>query len=239
MRKFSFENNQIYHIFNRGVEKRSIFLEDNDYLRFIHDLFELNDKNKVNNVLHRFSKGNNKNADKRMEVRPTYILKRQPRELMVEILAFTLMPNHFHLILKQKTDNGIAKFMQKLGTGYAMYFNNKNNRVGGLFQGKFKAVLVDNDEYLIHLLNYIHFNPLDLIYGGRTSLYSAEKLMSYRWGSFLDYIGEKNFPSVTSRQFLLDFFGSEEKYRVNAEEWLKEKDKNILKLKIEKLTLEN
>lgn len=222
MKKPYFETGQIFHVYNRGVEKRSIFLDDGDHLRFIHDLFELNDKNQVNNVLHHFK---NEQTGKCKEIGSPYVLK-QARELMVEILAFVLMPNHFHLLIRQKFDNGIVKFMQKLGVGYAMYFNKKYDRVGGLFQGRFKAVLVDKDEYLIHLLNYIHFNPLNLIYGDSISI-----LRDYRWGSFLDYIGEKNFPSVTSRQFLLDLFGSEEKYKAEAEEWLKEKDKNILAIK--------
>lgn len=226
MKKPYFEAGRVYHIYNRGVEKRDVFMEDKDYLRFIHDLFELNNSEKNPNISYYFK--NNQNQF--MKVQPSYI-KRKPRNLLVEILAFVLMPNHFHLILRQISENGIVKFMQKVGTGYTMFFNEKYDRVGGLFQGRFKAVLVDRDEYLIHLLNYIHFNPLDLNYEGSTLINSMGKLKKYRWGSFLDYIGEKNFPSVTSRQFLLDFFGSEEKYKKEAEEWLKEKNKNILTIK--------
>lgn len=216
-RKISFENNHIYHIFNRGVEKRNIFLKEGDYLHFIHDLFELNNQSKSPNITHYF---------KNLRISSPKFSKK-PRELLVEILAFTLMPNHFHLLLKQKVENGIPRFLQKLGTGHAMFFNKKYDRVGSLFQGKFKAILVDKDEYLIHLLNYIHFNPLKLNLRDKT----FKVLSSYRWSSFLDYIGEKNFPSVTSREFLFSFFNSEEKYKVEAQEWLKEKDKHILTIK--------
>ena len=85
------------------------------------------------------------------------------RKLLVEILVFTLMPNHFHLLLKQKQENGISKFMHKLGVGYSMYFNQKYERTGSLFQGTYKAIPVNNDSYFIHLPYYIHLNPLDLI----------------------------------------------------------------------------
>ncbi len=219
VRKTCFENDKIYHIYNRGVEKRNIFTEDIDYVRFLHDLFELNNQNKSPNITYHFK------ALKNSEARPSN-LKREPRELLVEIFGFVLMPNHYHLILKQKSDNGVIRFMQKLGTGYAMFFNQKYERVGSLFQGKFKSILVDKDSYLIHLLNYIHFNPLDLNLGGPASEY----LRKYRWSSFLDYIGEKNFPSITSRDFMLNYFGEtnrEERYKKEAEEWLREKDKNI------------
>lgn len=213
MRKFQFENNQIYHVFNRGVDKRKVFLKNTDYLRFLNDLFELNNNGKDPNLSRYFKN------DSMMKVQPSS-LKRKPRELLVEVLAFCLMPNHYHLILKQKKENGISKFMQKIGTGYTVSFNNENERSGSLFQGNFKAIPVDSDAYLMHLLNYIHFNPLKLFD------ISSSNLEKYRWSSFLDYIGKKNFPSVTSREFLLEFYGSEEKYKKEAEEWLKEKDKN-------------
>lgn len=218
MRKFQFEENQICHIYNRGVDKRKIFLEDTDYLHFLHDMFELNNRGKDPNVGHYFKKNQN------MKVQPSYF-ERRPRELLVEILAFVLMPNHYHLILKQKKENGIVKFMQKIGTGYTMSFNNKYNRAGSLFQGRFKATLIDKDPYLVHLLNYIHFNPLKL------SNFNISDLEKYRWSSFPDYIGKKNFPSITSREFLLNFYGSEERYKKEAREWLKEKDKNTSLIK--------
>ena len=233
MQKPQFVENQIYHIYNRGVEKRDTFLDDKDYLRFIHDLFEFNDRDPAFNVAYYFN-------SKSKEVKSQYLEKeRKPRKLLVEILLFTLMPNHFHLLLKQKQENGIVKFMQKLGTGYTNYFNKKYDRVGGLSQGRFKAVLINEEAHFIHIPFYFHTNPIDLIYGSSTSIDwrgQIEFLENYRWSSFLDYIGKKNFPSVTSRKFLLEFWGGEKEYRKETEKWLRERDKNIDKIK--EITLE-
>ena len=211
MQKPKFVEDHIYHVYSRGVEKRVIFSEKEDYLRFIHDLFEFNDEATVSNVSYYFD-------PKSMEVQPRYIKEeRRPRKLLVEILLFTLMPNHFHLLLRQKKEKGIVKFMQKLGTGYTMYFNKKYKRVGCLFQGRFKAALVGTQAHFLHLPFYIHSNPLELTnYGGSTSIDWREAmrfLEEYRWSSFPDYIGKRNFPSVTSREFLLHFFGGENRYR--------------------------
>lgn len=228
MQKPPFVKNQIYHIYNRGVEKRNVFLGDRDYLRFIHDLFEFNDKDSVFNVAYYFD-------SKSKEVKSQYLEKeRKPRKLLVEILLFTLMPNHFHLLLKQKAEGGIVKFMQKLGTGYTNYFNKKYERVGGLFQGRFKAILVNEEAHFMHLPFYIHTNPLDLIYGSSTSIdwkKWMDFLENYRWSSFPDYIGKKNFPSVTSRQFFLEFWGGKKEYQKETERWLRERDENIEKIK--------
>lgn len=225
MKKPRFVENQIYHIYNRGVEKRDIFIDKQDYLRFIHGLFEFNNKESIINTLYHFD-------SKFMEVNSFYIEKeKKPRKLLVEILIFTLMPNHFHLLLKQKEEGGIIKFMQKLGTGYTMYFNKKYKRVGGLFQGRFKAVLVNEESHFIHLPFYIHTNPLDLLNYKSSTLIDWEKQMdfleNYRWSSYLDYIGKKNFPSVTSREFLLEFFSGSKEYQKAIQEWLKERKENL------------
>ena len=174
-----------------------------------------------------------------MEVEPQYIEReRKSRKLLVKILAFCLMPNHFHLLLQQVKDGGIIKFMQKLGTGYTMYFNKVYERVGSLFQGRFKAVLVNQESHFIHLPYYIHCNPLDLKfpewrnYGGSTSIDwrgAVGFLEKYRWSSYLDYIGKKNFPSVTQREFLTEFLGGPEQYRKDTIKWLKEMDLEEIK----------
>ncbi|PIP17249.1 MAG: hypothetical protein COX44_00925 [Candidatus Portnoybacteria bacterium CG23_combo_of_CG06-09_8_20_14_all_37_13] len=150
------------------------------------------------------------------------------------------MPNHFHLLLRQRMEGGITKFMRKLGIGYANYFNQKYERTGTLFQGRYKAVLVNREVHFIHLPYYIHFNPLDLLMlDWRTRKIKNYKkavkfLESYRWSSHLDYIGKKNFPSVTQREFLLKIFGGVENYRKVVKNWLKEIDL----VEIKRLTLE-
>ncbi|MCK4859169.1 MAG: transposase, partial [Candidatus Omnitrophica bacterium] len=153
MRKISLVNEHYYHIFNRGVDKRKIFLNQNDQYRFIHDLFEFNDMDAVINVNRRV----NITDGGETSISKTSISKKS-RKLLVDIIVFCLMPNHFHLILKQKKDNGITKFMRKLGTGYTMYFNKVCQRSGSLFEGAFKSRYIDNDEYLIHLSRYVHLN---------------------------------------------------------------------------------
>jgi len=212
---------EIFHILNRGVDKRNIFLDDHDYFRFIHNLFEFNDPSPV------FNLGYFLNRNQSIDLRSRYVKR---RKLIVEILAFCLMPNHFHLLIRQKEDGGITKFMRKLGIGYAKYFNQKYQRIGALFQGRYKAVPVSRGSHFIHLPYYIHFNPLDLIMPewrmGKIKNYkkAVKFLESYRWSSHLDYIGKKNFPSVTQREFLLKIFRGPENYRKEVKNWLKEMD---------------
>lgn len=217
MRKQQFVENEIYHIYNRGVEKRDIFLNAKDYYRFIHNLFEFNNEKPALNARYKSYESH--------EVRP-----REPRKLLVDIFIFTLMPNHFHLLIRQRKENGIVKFMQKLGTGYAMYFNQKYERVGSLFQGKFKAAHINQESYLMHIPHYIHTNPLGLASRGSTS-FSLDFLEQYRWSSFPDYVGIKNFPSVTSRRFLLDYFDGKEKYKQKTKEWIRDWKENKEKVK--------
>ena len=239
MRKPQFTNNEIYHIYNRGVEKRNIFLDDQDHFRFVHDLFEFNNKDQVLNVGYYFN-------SQSMEVEPQYFEQRErkPRKLLVEILTFCLMPNHYHLLLRQKTEKGTIQFMQKLGTGYTMYFNQKNKRVGPLFQGRFKAIHINKQKYLDYLLYYIHFNPLDLTIPewreGKIKNYqkAIDSLNFYRWSSHLDYIGIKNFPSVTQREFLLKVFGGEKNYKESIGNWFKQMEERKEVEDFRKTTLE-
>lgn len=210
----------LYHILSRGVDKRKIFLNDEDYLRGIHDLFEFNDVVPVNNLTYFFRKESK-------DVGRPYI-KRRARKLLVKIHAFCLMPNHYHLLLSAVTENGIPLFMKKFNGGYAKYFNERYKRTGALFEGRYKRVIIKNEAHFIHLPYYIHLNPLDLITPEwrerRLSNFTKamEFLNSYRWSSHLDYAGEKNFPSVTQRDFLLDFFGGHKQYKSSITEWLKE-----------------
>lgn len=219
-----FANEQFYHIYNRGVEKRNIFIDEQDHFRFIHDLFEFNDKNIVLNVNY-YSKKNYGG--------PTAI-DRKLRELLVDIICYSLMPNHYHLFLRQLVDNGISKFIQKLAGGYTCYFNQKYERNGVLFQGKFKAVSVETDVQFTHISRYIHLNPVELIEPSwkEKGIMSWKKvkefLESYRWSSYLDYIGKKNFPSLINKKFLSNYFDSEKEYQEFVKDWAL-KDSEIIK----------
>ncbi len=218
MTKPPFVKNQIYHIYNRGVEKRDIFMDKQDYLRFIHCLFALNDQASFKNLTRISMSQVGLDSLEKYNTQ-----KRKPRKLLVEILVFCLMPNHFHLMLRQKTENGIVRFMQKLGTAHAKYFNQKYDRVGPLFQGKFKAVLVEKNAHFLYLPHYIHINPLDLM-GSKKMTSNTEKikfLEKYKWSSLPDYMNIKNFPSVTQRDFLLETFKKNGGYRNDVEKCIK------------------
>lgn len=210
-----FATGEIYHIYNRGVEKRSIVQNDKDRFRFIHDMFEFNDKAPTLNAGYHHT---------------TKTTPRRARKLLVEIFCFCIMPNHYHFLIKQKIDNGITLFMRKFGTGYTNYFNKKYQRVGPLFQGKFKAVLVKQEPHLLYLPHYIHLNPLDLIMPKwRTQQVQNTRkalafLESYRWSSYLDYINIRNFPSLTNRDLMLKYYDfkvrSATSYHDELKEWL-------------------
>ncbi|MFH1462283.1 MAG: transposase [bacterium] len=217
MKKVEFINDSLYHIYNRGVEKRTIFPDEKDYYRFIHNLYEFNNKNSVINLGQRLQQSN----------RGETSITLSQRDSFVEIICFCLMPNHFHLILKQLKHGGISRFLQKLGTGYTMYFNKKYDRNGVLFQGTFKAIHVDKDEYFLPLSYYIHLNPLELAIpkwkerGIQDWEIVNKFLKEYKWSSYLDYIGKQNFPSLINKDFLLDYFdGREKNYQRNIMEWV-------------------
>lgn len=113
-----------YHVYNRGVERRQIFMDHHDYQRFKQQMRQCLD-----------------------------------RELQITLLAFSLMPNHFHLLLSQSDDGAMSRFMKRLSTAYAMYFNKKYHRVGSLFQGKYKAARIVGAQHLMEISRYIHLNP--------------------------------------------------------------------------------
>lgn len=221
MQKPAFVNNHFYHIYNRGVEKRQIFMDESDYFRFIHNLFEFNDTAPAG----KFSNGLD--------------FTNKKRDLLVRIHAFCLMPNHYHIILEQLQNGGIQLFMRKLGTGYSMYFNEKYERVGSLFQNRFKAIIVEHDQYLLGLLRYIHLNPLDKIQSDwRTDGINNWKkandyLKDYRWSSHPNYLGKNNFPSVIYKAFLEKFFKSSTDYKKFINQFLDKDYYNIKDLLID------
>lgn len=183
MGKTVFVNDCLCHVFNRGVEKRIIFLDGKDYRRFLFGMKEFNDKNSTINILRRI----NKSEGHPMSLKP------ENKEALVEIICYCLMPNHFHFILKQLKESGISKFMQKLGIGYTKYFNQKYERSGVLFQGKFKNILIERDNYLNYLRQYIHLNPLELVEstwqeeGIKNFKRVKEFLENYRWTDCRNY----------------------------------------------------
>jgi len=140
---------EIYHIFNRGVAALPIYLTSRSYLRFL----DLVDYYRLSNTPFSFSKLLSLPREERENLLARL---RKENAIHIEILVFCLMPNHFHFLLKQITDNGISTFMRNLQNSYAKYFNIKNERAGPLFQSMFKAVRIETDEQLLHVSRYIH-----------------------------------------------------------------------------------
>ena len=227
----NFLPHQIYHVLNRGVDKRKIFLDETDHLRFVHNLFEFNDVNSINNNFYSFRDDFKSYHDNDIASR----YNKKPRKLLVDVLAFVLMPNHYHLLLKPRYENSITNFMKKINIGYAKYFNEKYQRVGTLFQGRYKAIQIIKDSHFIHIPHYIHLNPLDLKFPEwrerkiKSHKEALRYIKNYRWSSFLDYIGIKNFPSVTQRNYLLDFFGNSSEVEKYTTDWLKDIEWQSLK----------
>lgn len=193
--------NSIYHIYNRGVEKREVFLDYDYYSRFLSLLKHYLNYDYPYCLLARSLK-RVKSKEKRQKVFQR--LETKKIELPVEIISFCLMPNHYHLTLKQLVKDGTSKFMHRLGTAYTEYFNIRQERSGRLFESTFKAVPVESEEQLIHLTRYHHINPhsLDL---------TTKEIVNYPWSSLSVYLGKKR-PSFVNPEMVLSAFKDSKSY---------------------------
>jgi putative transposase len=162
-RKINFVCGEYYHVFNRGIEKREIFSTGKDLDRFIQSIEEFNDQESSGGIFQNSFKKDKVTKNKKL----------------VNIVCYAFNPNHFHFLLSPLVDKGIEKFMQKLGTGYTMYFNAKHKRSGSLFQGVFKSVHVNSNEYLLHLSAYINLNNKVHQLRGETSKLSLTSWEEY------------------------------------------------------------
>ncbi|MFH1170154.1 MAG: transposase [Candidatus Vogelbacteria bacterium] len=215
-RKFSFAPGEYYHIYNRGTEKRKIFLDWRDHWRFLALLYVANSQS----VIH-LSDHEGKN--------PITLFDLPRKETLVDIGAYCLMPNHFHILIKETSDNNISRFMLKLQTGYPMYFNKKYQRTGSLFEGPFRAKHVDNDNYLKYLFAYVHLNPVKITdpqNWEKKIIPDVEKaknyLSQYRFSSLPYYLGEK-LPEnkiINPKSFPDYFTPNAEKFSSFINDWL-------------------
>ena len=198
-RKVVFANDQIYHVFNRGVDRRSVFLTNWEYSRVIETIKYY----RFSDLPFRLSKLLNLPQAQRIKVLSDI---QSDNEKLVEIISFCIMPNHFHLMLKQLKEGGISKFISNLTNSYTKYFNTKHERVGPLFEGIFKAVIVETDEQLIHLSRYIHLNPVS------SFIIQEKDLENYPWSSLPEYLGksEENF---CKKETVMDLFKNIKDYK--------------------------
>ncbi len=185
----AFQNDGFYHVYNRGVNKQPVFLDDADYRAFL-------------NLLKRYLSAEPV-AHPKNGVYPTYVSQ-------VELLAYCLMPNHFHLLLYQLDDNGVALLLKAVATSYGMYFNKKYERVGPVFQGRFKASSINHDAYLHHVSRYIHLNPRD--YG------------NWPYSSLPCYLGTHNAPWIKPARVLELFDNNAEQYLTFIQDYEEQKE---------------
>jgi len=197
MRKTEFANGECYHIFNRGVDKRKVFLNAGNYHRFLLSMELLNDeKDGLMEEWRNFKKSNPK-------ARISDFRELSSRKPLVEFIVYCINPNHYHFALKQITDRGIERFMHKIGTSYTNYFNKKNKRSGSLFQGNFKSVHVDSNEYLLYLSAYINKN--NFIHG-----YNSNG--NWEYSSLLEYIGSEK-RGLCNKDIILGQFKNKIEYK--------------------------
>ncbi|MBI2098791.1 transposase, partial [Candidatus Uhrbacteria bacterium] len=178
-----FAPEEFYHIYNRGTEKRLIFLDNNDRDRFLSLLYLCNSRSPI----HRSNFINTSLSD---------LMTIPRKEPLVDVGAYCLMPNHFHLLLRERIEGGISIFIQKVSTAYAMYFNKRYERNGSLFQGRFKAEHLASDGYLKYIFAYIHLNPISIVdkswkdHKLKNKTKAEKYLNSYQFSSYLDYINK-------------------------------------------------
>ena len=206
---------EFYHVYNRGTDKRSIFKTRADYERFVALLYLCNQKNSIQDKIKSF-RGLTSDA-----------FKITREETLSDVAAYCLMPNHFHLILREREEGGISKFMQKLTTGFTMYFNKRHQRSGTLFESTFKSSHVDNDVYLKYLIAYVHLNPVKLIdpkwkeNGIRDRSAAESYLKRYLYSSYLDYAGApRPQGALLTPGALPQYFQTPVDFEASVTEWL-------------------
>ena len=213
-RNFVFSEQEFYHCYGRGTEKRKIFLNAKDYERFLHLLFVCN----ATEIIHLSDLKTKKSEE---------IFSIQKSDTLVDIGAYTLMPNHFHILLKEKKQGGISLFMQKLITGYTMYFNKKYQRTGTLFESKFKAEHLDNDRYLKYIFSYIHLNPIKIFdpkwkeQGIIEIKKEKDFLNNYKYSSYLDYLrDDRSQKNILNIKAFPEYFTDSETFSKEIFDWL-------------------
>jgi len=207
-RNYVFAPGEYYHIYARGVEKLAVYREKSDYKNFIERLYLLN-TNKAVNVC------DIKHAMTSLGLTSGGVFEFERDKTLVDIGAYCLMPNHFHILVREKNENGkgISRFMQKLMTSYTMYFNKKHNRTGALFGSSFKARHVTDDNHLKYLFAYIHLNPKEIID-------DVNRLDRYYYSSYQDYLKIKRVENkIINATTFPDYFSDDLE---TMEQWIEE-----------------
>ncbi|MBI2482394.1 MAG: transposase [Candidatus Vogelbacteria bacterium] len=210
-RKIEFAIDEYYHIYSRGNDKRNIFLNHSDYNRFIKLLYLCNSTRSITV----------------RDIPPNKIFDFDRQKTLVSIGSYCLMPNHFHLLIREHREGGTSLFMKKLLTAYSMYFNLTKKRRGSLFESRFQAQYIDADRYLKYLFSYIHLNPVKLIEpnwredGIKNIIKTKKYLSDYRYSSYQDYIGDSRQESrILDQKSFPTYFESNLDFEQFLEDWL-------------------
>lgn len=202
LRPHSFIDDEIYHVYNRGNSKQTIFHDEQDHEYFVNLLSIMNTQKRI----------------------ASRITKTKDTDNLIDIGAYCLMPNHFHIMIKQRKEDGVVLFMRKILTAYAMYYNKKYKRTGGLFEGKFKSKHVGEDRYLKYLFSYIHLNPVKIIDQNwkistrRPSNEILQFLISYKYSSFGEYYRDEE--NIVNKKVFPAYFPTSSSILKDAASWI-------------------
>lgn len=219
----SFSDEICYHVYNCGVEKRITFTNDRDYQRFLEALtFYLHNQKIPYSTLSRLSPA----------AQAVYFHSNPPGSngLRTYVLAYCLMPNHFHFILKQAKNDGIKHFISDITNSYTKYFNTKYERIGNLFQGTFKAKPIESEEALLQLSRYIHLNP-----SASSKVSWKRDLSKYPYSSYGNWVKRKSDSIVNIKKVeeLVDL------PTLNYNEFVESKVSSPLHPSLEKMVIES
>lgn len=192
------------HVVNRGVQKNEIFRDEDDYYRFVGNLYRLNNKEGALRV----------DGKKLFENPP-------PQNRLVEILKWGTIPNHYHLFLYEVVDGGVTEFTKRIGNAYTKYINIKYKQSGYVFQNSAKIISVEKSSHFLYIPFYVDLNPLDVLcpgwrQGNLDPQRALDLLKGYKWSSFNDYFGDSKFSFVTNKRLFFDLFDT------NAKDYIEE-----------------
>lgn len=190
-----FVEEEYYHIYNRGIGKRAIFKDDADYKRFLFGLLHYQSAYPLTNVS-RYIKDFDSLTGFPV---PSAILSEIQQSRGVDLVAFCIMSNHFHLLVKERIPSGISLYMQRLGTAYTRYFNTRYEASGHVFEDRFKAKHIPDNNYLLYLSAYIHRNPMELEKW-------KSKLFEYPWSSLQDFTEGNRWGGLLQSDIIADQF---------------------------------
>ena len=202
MRKVKFAPAEYYHVYNRGNNKQIVFNDIRDWIRFLFILLYFQSPLPIHNI--------GKTVSHYIKHRVFNITGETTEKITanryVELVSFSLMPNHFHILLREIKNNGISQYMQRIQNSYTKYFNTKYKKVGHVFQGPFQAVHIENNRQILHLSAYIHRNSREIV-GWK----NKEHL--FPWSSYQDFVIGNRWGNLLENQIIISQFNSLNMYR--------------------------